>query len=308
MAKEENVKDAAGVSAQAPTKKRRGISNETRGASQLKFTERDVAKNGLFIGHLEDVQVNWSINADGKKFTGLKAPRLTFHFASNHTKKDEQRHYLHSLFAVESNVNTIPNGADDWQVTSLFDWIKHVLDILYFKGRAMTEAEEDALSLPFDDTDDNGDYVPIDPEVVLAGYGTLFNNVAAMLNGTFNLVEGETPKPCYKDANGKPIQLWLKLLRHKKRKGDWINVTSNGELGMDNFVGTGVIEIFNNKTGVPTRLTVDLSKESITPKEVKKAPSVGGVAPMGGVPVPTGMPEIPVNNGAFNAAGEEMPF
>lgn len=307
MAEKENV-SAAEASAQATAKKkRRGISNETRGSSQLRFHERDVAKNGLFLGHLEGVEVKWSVNADGKKFTGLNAPRLEFHFASNHEKKDEQRHLRHSLFPVESNVNTIPNGADEWQVTSLFDWIKHILDVLYLKGRQMTEAEEDALSLPFEDFDDEGEYIPVEPEEVLKGYGIMFENVAAMLNGTFNLAEGETPKPCYKDANGKPIVLWMKLLRHKKRKGEWINI-NNGELGFDNFVGSGIIEIYDRKTMKPAKLSLDLSRESYLPQSVKKAPTVGGVAPMGGTMVPS-MPGMPVDNdGAFGAAGEDMPF
>lgn len=307
MAEKENV-NAAEASAQATAKKkRRGISNETRGSSQLRFHERDVAKNGLFLGHLEGVEVKWSVNADGKKFTGLNAPRLEFHFASNHEKKDEQRHLRHSLFPVESNVNTIPNGADEWQVTSLFDWIKHILDVLYLKGRQMTEAEEDALSLPFEDFDDEGEYIPVEPEEVLKGYGILFENVAAMLNGTFNLADGETPKPCYKDANGKPIVLWMKLLRHKKRKGEWINI-NNGELGFDNFVGSGIIEIYDRKTMKPAKLSLDLSRESYLPQSVKKAPTVGGVAPMGGTMVPS-MPGMPVDNdGAFGAAGEDMPF
>ena len=307
MAEKENV-NAAEASAQATAKKkRRGISNETRGSSQLRFHERDVAKNGLFLGHLEGVEVKWSVNADGKKFTGLNAPRLEFHFASNHEKKDEQRHLRHSLFPVESNVNTIPNGADEWQVTSLFDWIKHILDVLYLKGRQMTEAEEDALSLPFEDFDDEGEYIPVEPEEVLKGYGILFENVAAMLNGTFHLADGETPKPCYKDANGKPIVLWMKLLRHKKRKGEWINI-NNGELDFDNFVGSGIIEIYDKKTMKPAKLSLDLSRESYLPQSVKKAPTVGGVAPMGGTMVPS-MPGMPVDNdGAFGAAGEDMPF
>ena len=292
MAEKENVKTAE-ASAQATAKKRRrGISNETRGTSQLRFHEKDVAKNGLFIGHLEDVEVKWSVNADGKKFTGLNAPRLIFH----------------SLFPVESNVNTIPNGSDEWQVTSLFDWIKHMLDTFYLRGRQMTEAEEDALTLDFEDYDEQGEYVPVDPEDVLKSYGIMFENVAAMLNGTFNLADGETPKPCYKDANGKPLQIWMKLLRHRKRKGDWINVGNNGELGMDNFVGAGVIELYDNKTNAPAKLRIDLSRESIIPQQVKKAPTVGGVAPIGGTMVP-GMEAMPMDNtGAFADAGEEMPF
>ena len=308
MAEEKNVKGVA-ASAQATTKKkRRGINNETRGTTQLRFHEKDVAKNGLFIGHLEDVEVKWSVNADGKKFTGLNAPRLTFHFASEHPKADERRHLYHSLFPVESNVNTIPNGADEWQVTSLFDWIKHILDVFYLKGRQMTEAEEDALTLAFEDFDEQGEYIPVDPEDVLKGYGILFENVAAMLNGTFKLEEGATPKPCYKDANGKPLTIWMKLLRHKKRKNEWINVTPNGELGFDTFVGSGLIELFDKTTKVPGKLRVDLSRESIIPQEVKKTPTIGGVAPMGGTMVP-GMSDMPpMGDSAFGAAGEEMPF
>ena len=308
MAKEKNVNDAEAGAQATAKKKRRGINNETRGTTQLRFHEKDAAKNFLFIGHLEGVEVNWSVNADGKKFTGLNAPRLTFHFASQHAKKDEQRHLYHSLFPVESNVNTIPNGADEWQVTSLFDWLKHILDVFYLKGRQMTEAEENALTLDFEDFDEQGEYLPVDPDDVLKAYGILFNNVAAMLNGTFNLAEGETPKPCYKDANGKPIQIWMKLLRHKKRKGEWINITPNGELGFDNFVGSGIIELYNPKTNVPAKLRIDLSKESILPQETKKAPTVGGIAPMGGTMVPTMAPMPTDDNGAWAAAGEEMPF
>ena len=308
MAEKENVNVAEAGAQATAKKKRRGISNETRGTSQLRFHEKDVAKNGLFIGHLEDVEVKWSVNADGKKFTGLNAPRLVFHFASNHAKKEEQRHYYHSLFPVESNVNTIPNGADEWQVTSLFDWIKHMLDTFYLRGRQMTEAEEDALTLDFEDFDEQGEYIPVEPEDVLKAYGILFENVVAMLNGTFNLKDGETPKACYKDANGKPLQIWMKLLRHRKRKNEWINVGNNGELGMDNFVGAGVIELYDPKTQVPARLRIDLSRESIIPQEVKKAPSIGTPG-MGGLAVPGVAPEMPMDmGGAFSAAGEEMPF
>ena len=308
MAEKENVKNAEASAQVTAKKKRRGVSNETRGTTQLRFHERDAAKNMLFIGHLEDVEVKWSTNADGKKFTGLNAPRLEFHFASEHEKKDERRHLRHSLFPVESNVNTIPNGADEWQVTSMFDFIKHILDVFYLRGRQFTEAEEDALTLDFEDFDDNGDYVPVEPEDVLKAYGILFENVAAMLNGTFGLAEGETPKPCYKDANGKPLMIWMKLLRCKKRKGEWIDV-NGGELGFNNFVESGIIELYDKKTMKPAKLRIDLSKESIIPQETKKKqPTIGGVAPMGGTMVPQ-MGEMPMpGGGAFDAAGEEMPF
>jgi len=291
----------------AEVKKRRGISNDTQATAQLRFHEKDAAQNGLFIGHLEEVKVEWSVNSDGKQFTGMNCPRLTFHFTSNHANANERRHVYHTLFAVESNVNTIPDGVEAWKVNNVFNWIKHILDVFYLKGRNLTEKEEEALSLSFEDYDEQGQYVVVEPEDVLKAYGALFANAAAMLNGTFDLAEGETPKPCYKDANGKPISIWMKLLRHRKRKNDWINVGQNGELGFDQFIGSGAIEIQKPNTS-PTILRIDLSKESITPKETKKTPTVG--LPMGGIAVEGfsgGMPNTDM--GAFNNAGiEDLPF
>ena len=301
MAEDKNANPVA----PATTKKRRGISNETRSTTQKKFHERDCAKNYLFIAHLEDVQVNWSENDEG-----IKSPRMTFHFASGHKNEDERRHYYKSLWPVESSVDTIPNGKDEWKVNALFGFIKHFLDVLYLRGREMTEAEEDALTLPFEDFDENGYYVPVAAQDVFNGYAVLFENVAAMLNGSFGLAEGEIAKPCYKTANGQPVQLWLKLLRCTKRKGEWRNVEADGELGLPNFIGSGIIELFNETTKVPRVLTIDLSKESILPQKVKEAktPTVGGAAPMGVAPMPGAMGAMPINDGAYTEAGEEMPF
>lgn len=313
MSKEEQK--SVGATAEAPTKKnRRGISNKTQAVSQLRFHEKDAASNGLFIGHLEEVRVDWSVNADGKSFTGLKVPRLTFHFASNHANVNEQRHVYQTLFPVESNVETIPGGKEEWKVNNVFNWIKHVLDVFYLKGRQLTEAEEDALGLSFIDYDEEtGEFIALDPEEVLGGYATLFNNASAMLNGQFNLAEGETPKPCYKDANGKPFNIWMKLLRHRKRKNDWINVGQNGELAFDTFIGAGAIEIQKPNTP-PAILRLDLSKESITPKETKKQPTIGGQAMPGAAfagGVFAGTPSEGIGAGqqaAFDAAADNMPF
>lgn len=301
-----------GATAETPTKKvRRGISNNTQAVNQLKFHEKDAAQNGLFVGHLADVKVEWSVGSDNSSFAGLKMPRLTYHFASNHANLSEQRHVYQTIFPIPSNVATIPGGDNEWQVNNLFRWIKHILDVFYLKSRQLTEAEEDALSLPFVDfNEETGEYIQVDPEVVLDGYATLFNNVAAMMNGTFNVAEGETPKCCFKDANGKPISIWMKLLRHKKTRKGWTDVVQNGELGFDSFIGAGVIEILKPNAS-PSILRLDLSKESITPKDTKKQPTIGvpgnpgmGAVMAGGMPM--GMPDT---TGAFAAAGEdEMPF
>lgn len=304
--------DAATVNAQTVAKKvRRGVSNKTQAVAQLKFHEKDAAQNGLFVGHLEEVRVDWSNNADAKSFTGMSIPRLTFHFASNHANASEKRHVYQTLFPVESNVNTIPGGSEDWRVNNVFNWIKHILDVFYLKGREMTEAEEDALSLTFEDFDENGEYVSVEVEDVIAGYRAIFENAAAMLNGSFELADGETAKPVYKTSDGKFIPCWLKLLRHKKRKGDWINVGANGDLAFDSFIGNGVVELLK-KDCPPTVLRLDLAKESITPKETKKTPTIGapgmGAPAMGGVMAGAPTMGMPVDNGAFQAAGEEMPF
>ena len=304
--------NAATANAQTVAKKvRRGVSNKTQAVAQLKFHEKDAAQNGLFVGHLEEVRVDWSNNADAKSFTGMSIPRLTFHFASNHANASEKRHVYQTLFPVESNVNTIPGGNEDWRVNNVFNWIKHILDVFYLKGREMTEAEEDALSLTFEDFDENGEYVSVEVEDVIAGYRAIFENAAAMLNGSFELADGEIAKPVYKTSDGKYIPCWLKLLRHKKRKGDWINVGANGDLAFDGFIGNGVVELLK-KDCPPTVLRLDLAKESITPKETKKTPTIGapgmGAPAMGGVMAGAPSMSMPVDNGAFQAAGEEMPF
>ena len=303
---------AAGSAQPTVKKARRGVSNQTKAVAQLRFHEKDAStQNGLFIGHLENVSVDWSVNSEGKQFTGEKVPRVTLHFASNHTNASEQRHVYYTLNCVESNVNTIPDGSEDWKVNNIFNWMKHILDVYYLKGREMTEDEEAALSLPFEDFDEEGNYVVVDTAEVINGYAFIFNNFAAMMNGSFNLENGETPKPCYKTADGKFIPAWLKLLRHKKVKGEWKNVAQNGELGFDSFIGNGVVELIR-KDMPPAVLRVDLAKESITPKETKKAPTIGapgnGIANMGGV-----MPGSPMNmgntdNGAYADAAGDMPF
>ena len=298
--------------AQTTTKKvRRGVSNKTQAVAQLKFHEKDAAQNGLFVGHLESVSVEWFTDANGKEFTGEKVPRLVFHFTSNHANASEKRHVYQSLIPVPSNVNTIPEGIESWKVDNVFNWIKHILDVFYLKGRELTEEEEDALSLTFDDTDENGEYVSVEVADVLAGYRSVFENACAMLNGQFNLADGEIAKPCFKTSDGKFIPCWLKLLRHKKRKNDWINVTSNGDLGFDGFIGNGVVELMK-KDMPPTVLRLDLAKESITPKETKKQPTIGapGMSPgIGGVAVdPMAGMAGNYDAAAVAGAGDEMPF
>lgn len=184
-----------------------------------------------------------------------------------------------------------------------------MLDVFYLKGRELTEEEEDALTLPFEDFDEQGQYVPIEAEEVIAGYKQIFENAAAMINGIWNkkFDEGESPKPCYKTADGKYIPCWIKLLRCRKQKGQWRNIGSNGELTFDNFIGNGFVEL-QKGNNPPAVLRLDLSRESIIPKEVAKVPTIGNMAPQGSIIAPMVADMGAINNEAYNEAVKDMPF
>ena len=286
-------------------KVRRGVSNQTQAVNQLRFHEKDAAPNGLFVAELAEVKVDWSTNQDAKVFAGIKVPHLTFEFTSTHAKPAEKRHVYYTLFPVESNVNTIPGGSEEWKVNQVLNGIKHLIDVFYLRGRLMTAEEEDMLALNFCDFDEDNNYIVVDPQEVANAYGTLFTNVANIFNGIVTAKEGETPKAIFKDKDGKPIKCWIKLIRAKKIKGEWKNV-SNGELAFDPFIGNGFVEL-QNGNNPPTILRMDLSKESITPKEVKRTPNMPG---MGGVMAGDPMmgAGMPSDQGAYNAAQDEMPF
>lgn len=301
---------------------RRGISNETRTVSRLKFDESVANRtNGLFQAVIDTVEVRSAkIGEDAAgmaSFAGLEIPTFVVNFHSLHDTPEKWRWVTLRLMAVESNVGTIPFGEEEWKVSNVLGYIKHLLDVLYLKGRDLTEEEENALELPFTDyeEDENGNivYNPIDAEEVVAGYRTLFTNAAAMLNGTWGLAEGANPKPCYVNPDGKKAWLWIKLLRFTKNRGKWQPVVrggnNTGDLGFPNFLGTGVIERYVKESAPALR--VDFTKESIIPQKYEEkgiAPnlpnSMQGGIPIGGV-TPTfdsGMAQP--DYGQFN----DMPF
>ena len=138
--KEEQEKVNAGkpVSAKQeeaqPKKKRRGISNDTRAASRLKFDERRDAKpNGLFIGHLDNVEIKWVTLGEEvqglQSFAGLAIPILTVTFASNDENESVRRYITHRMMPAESNALTIVGGAEAWKVDSVLGWMKHLMDV-----------------------------------------------------------------------------------------------------------------------------------------------------------------------------------
>lgn len=270
--------------------RRRGLA-EVKATAMLKFRAEDKnPKTGLFAAQLADVTIDWSeAKEDNQSFAGCKIPRLTFHWTSIHEKEDEKRHLYSTFFPQPSNIDTIPGGKDEWKVTNIFRFLKHVMDVLYLKGKPLSDEDAAKLELPLDDVDEEGNYVPLEAEEVVKAYQILFENYKSLMDNN--------GKPVYKDANGKPVILWLKLIRCRKTKNGWVNV-NNGDLDIDRFIGQGFIEIAQN--GKMPTLSIDPVKESIIPQQVKenKIPDVNaGVANLGGMevdPTAVGMPMDPM--------------
>lgn len=285
---------------------RRGLGS-ARGTARLKFGNDQAKPNGLFLGHLEEVKYSTITIGEDKtgmpSFNGFEIPKLTLTFASNE-EDPNKRHYVSKTFtAVESNVNTIPGGKEEWKVNSVFDWLKHVLNVYYLKGRELTDEEATALSLTFEDFDEQGEYVSVDTEIVINAWKVLFENFENIMN------RGKDGKPVYHDKNNKFIPVWLKLLRYVKSRKSWTPI-NNGDLSLPQFVGEGCIEIYQ-QNAIPS-IKIDLVKETILIMNVEKPktpnmPAVGGMAPMmGGVAIDQTM--NPMATDISSQTIDDMPF
>lgn len=306
-----NQNEVANEATKEVKKVRRGIAS-ARGTTRLKFSHEQAKLNGLFIAHLDSVATSMIQIGEDKtgmpSFNGLEIPKLVLTFASNEAEV-VKRHYVTLQFtAVESNANTIPGGKEDWKVNTVFDWLKHILNVYVLKGRELTDEEADALSLPFEDFDEQGEYVPVEPETVIAGWKTIFENFENIVN------RGRDGQPYYKTKDGKDVPVWIKLLRYNKTKKGW-NPVNNGDLSFPSFVGEGCIEVYKQNTAPSIR--IDSVKESIIPMNVEKAKApnmpvmgngVAGASPMGGgVPVDPMAGMNNLNDIAIEAS-TDMPF
>lgn len=297
-----------GTVANVPEKKviRRGISNETRGTVRLKFDTRDAKSNGLFLAHLEEVKVSTFVPGEDKtgmpSFNGLEVPRLTLTFASNDEEVAKRRYAVLQFNAVESTALTIPGKSEEWKVNLVFDWIKHILNVFVLKGRQMTAQEEEALSLDFVDFDENGEYVTVDPQVVLSSWNKLFTNFENIMNRGR---DGE--KPYYKTADNKNIALWIKLIRYFKARNEWKEV-NRGDLSFPQFVGEGAIEIY--QANVMPSIKLDITREKIAPMNLtkKEAPNFQAPAAPGGVDMMSQFSPVSEFGGGPVPPADDLPF
>lgn len=280
-----------------PKKARRGIGS-ARGTTRLKFDHKMALPNGLFLGHIDEVSVkNVLIGEDTTgmpSFNGMEVPRLSIVFASSEDDADKRKYQTLTFMCQESNAETIPGGKSEWKINQIFDYLKHILNVFVLKGRELTEEEEALLALPFEDFDENQQYVPVDPEVVIAGWSTLFNNFATIMN------TNRDGGPVFKTKDNKFIPIYGKLIRAIKTKKGWQNVT-NGDLAFPTFVGEGVFEIY--KQSVAPAIRLDIVRESILPKvtETAKKPNM----PMNGG-LPGGYANAAVNIGMADGIVDPM--
>lgn len=297
MAEEVKAPAAGAQAAQQKPARRRGISNETVGTTRLRFSHTDAKPNGLFVGHLDDVQLTKvDIKEDSAgmpSFRGIELSRLVLVFASNDEDKAKRRYQTLSFMPVESNVNTIPGGKEEWKVTRIFNYLKHILDVFVLHGQPMSPEMEDALALDFVDFDENGEYSTVAPEVVATAWNKLFSNF-------FNLFStAKDGGAAWKTKDGKFIPLWIKLVRYiKSGKNGWTEV-DRGNLSFPTYPGEGVIEVYVQNVA-PT-IKLDATREAIRPMNIekKKTPNLaipgatpGGVEMMGvvGSEMAGGMP------------------
>lgn len=246
------------------------INNETRSTSLKKFRPKVDVNNGLCVGALTDVNVSdVEIQTDSKfeYFRGHTVPRLNFVFESREDPKGvKPATYIQSFLPIEHSPETVDGGDKEWKWDQLASMVKHIY-LVFADRESLTKEEIDKLSVEFEDVDENGNFLEVEPDVVIDAYRKFFHNIESLFkNGD---------KPIYKDASGKDVILWMKLIISFKGRN-----VNNGDPGFPNFPGEGVIE--KKIKGVNPDLQINIAKgESITPKEPVAA--VPPQAPTGGV-------------------------
>lgn len=302
---------------QTSKRRRRGINKDTRSSNRIKYDVRDMVQgSGLFQGICHELKLDYVTIGEDKdgmpSFTGMKIPRITITFKSPEPKEENLKRFVSKTFMpVESNVETMIDGKNEWKVTGLFSFMKHIITVMVTKGAEVTEEMEDLLTLPFEDSDEDGNFIDVGVETVIAGYEYVFKNFVNIINN-----DGS---PYYKTKDGKDIIYWLKLIKSYKAKGVWRNNDSTGELGFPNYVGEGIIEVY--KPGILPSLRLMTAKErlSLAPEQKTNNTSKqgiygGAVLPGSGVELPqtSGMGAygaIPDGSPSFESVGnEDMPF
>ena len=187
----------------------------------MKFSHEHAMPNGLFMAHLDSVAVSSILIGEDKtglpSFNGMQIPRIALTFASNEAEANKVI-MLHFLSLLQNLMQILFPGSKEWTVNTILDWFKHILDVYYLKGRELTQEEEEALSLPFTDFDENGEYTPVDVEEGCSwlAYSLRISLICLKL---VRMVHQ------YKTADGKNIPVWIKLIRYNKTVKEWLETS-----------------------------------------------------------------------------------
>ena len=245
----------------------KGINNETRGASLKKFKPNPKINGGLSIGALVEVSVSTAeVKEDSnmESFRGMTIPRLNFVFESRMDATGVKKStYVHSYLPIEHTPESLHfgDGGTAWKWDQMSQTIKHFIDV-FRDNRPLTEEEAQMLTVDFVDEQD-GVFVPQEPQVVVDAYKKFFDNVVKMFK--------PADKAIYVDEKGTPRILHMKLLYHIKGKN-----VNGGDAGFPGYVGEGLIELYI--PNVAPSISINIGKgESVEPI----VPATAGAAPGG---------------------------
>jgi len=220
----------------------KGISKETRGASVKKIVCKPEINDGLALMTLTDVDVAQAeIKEDSSyvEFRGMKVPRLTFVFTEKTMSDKEEAGMYFKSYMPNPNIFDSDN---EWKWDTMAQTVKHFIDVL--SDDNFKDEYEPLLNIAMDE---GKEYEPKDQIEAWDGF---FKGVQKVFKGH--------KKEGLPELIGKVV--WAKLLLDVKG-----SKTNNGDFGMSNYPGDGLIEVY--KEGVSPTLRINIAKgESIVPK------------------------------------------
>lgn len=244
-----------------------GISQATRGASQLKFIPKPDVYDGLCLGFLKEITLGTADfkenqSGDFADFAGKAVPTINFVFEGiPEVEGGAAPVYIHSYKPMP-----IIQGKDyGWFYDGMLQTIKHFIDV--YTGNKFLAEYEDLLFLGVD-LEEGMEF-----DALKAAYEEFFAGVKLVFDGN-----GENLPCLYKTADGSGILVWMHMLLYQN--GREVN---QGNAGFSNYPGEGHIELF--RKDVKPSIRINIAKgESIIPREKNAAAPAAPAATSTGAP------------------------
>lgn len=239
----------------------KGINNDVQSTSRKKFILNPEIDGGISRAIVAKIEVATADIANDSKMTtfrGKKIPRLVIHFESTMDRPGvKTSYYDHAYLPYEHNPDNVMNKDNSWKFDSMAQTIKHLHEVL--SGRGLTKEEVELMTFPINETE-NGSFVEIPVDDIIAGWTAWFNGICAVFNGGYKVEDDKTAPSLLINADSTPIPLFVKLLLYANNKE-----VNNGDPGLPMFPGEGVFQKILKD--VPREIRVKIEKgESIVPK------------------------------------------